>query len=72
MAKVIKKTLFEGMETYYVRDLYLPDPFRIINKELNQPNNWTLESRGITEDEKTLFKIRKEKVQNTQKCWKSH
>ena len=59
MAKVIKKTLFEGMETYYVRDLYLPDPFRIINKELNQPNNWTLESRGITEDEKTLFKIRK-------------
>tara|TARA_B100001079_G_scaffold138882_2_gene119025 strand:- start:1249 stop:2616 length:1368 start_codon:yes stop_codon:yes gene_type:complete len=59
MAKVIKKTLFEGRETYYVRDLYLPDPFRIINRELNHPNNWTLESRGITQDEKKLFKIRK-------------
>ena len=59
MAKVIKKTLFEGVENYYVRDLYLPDPFRIINKELNHPNNWTLDSRGITEDSKKLFKIRK-------------
>jgi len=27
-------------ETYFVKNLYWPDQFKIINQELNYPNSW--------------------------------
>lgn len=46
-------------ETYFVKNLYWPDQFKIINQELNYPNSWAGNSRIILQDNKKLFEIQK-------------
>jgi hypothetical protein len=68
MVKVVKRVLTKDTddsfgaipkEIYYLKNLYLPDHFKIINQELNYPNSWSEGSRGILYDEKKLFEIQK-------------
>ena len=48
MAKVIKRNYSkDGDESYFVRRLYLPDYYRIVNEEMKLPNSWASNSMAI-------------------------
>ena len=65
MAKVIKRNYpKDGDESYFVRRLYLPDYYRIINEEMKLPNSWASNSMAITRDEEAIFKMKKGELDN--------
>jgi hypothetical protein len=65
MAKVIKRNYSkDGDESYFVRRLYLPDYYRIVNEEMKLPNSWASNSMAITRDEEVIFKMKKGELDN--------